>query len=81
VLPGAKPFLAANPPAEAVLHYYVREALTTPVLVTIQDALGRTVVNLSGGKGAGLHRVVWNLRSPLANRRARPWRRASIRSG
>jgi hypothetical protein len=30
---GAKPFLAANPPAEAVLPYYMREALTTPVLV------------------------------------------------
>ncbi len=61
---GAKSFLAANPPAEAVLHYYLREALTAPVLVTIQDALGRTVVNLHGDKGAGLHRVAWNLRQP-----------------
>jgi photosystem II stability/assembly factor-like uncharacterized protein len=62
---GAKPFLAANPRAEAVVHYYLRESLTAPVLVTIQDALGRTVVNLTGGKGAGLHRVVWSLRPPL----------------
>ncbi len=61
---GAKPFLAANPPAEAVVYYYLREGLMAPVLVTIQDALGRTVVNLTGGKGAGLHRVVWSLRPP-----------------
>jgi photosystem II stability/assembly factor-like uncharacterized protein len=66
-LTGAKAFAAPNPLFGATIHYYLKNAMTGPILITIKNELGQTVVNLNGGKEAGLHKVLWNLRVPATN--------------
>lgn len=61
---GGKEFAAVNPPFGTAIHYYLRQKSPSPVLITIKDALGQTVVNLHGDKEAGLHQVTWSLRQP-----------------
>jgi hypothetical protein len=61
---GHKNFNGANPPAGAVIHYYLREAQSEPVRVTITDPLGETVAELTTTREAGIHSVVWDLRDP-----------------
>ena len=61
---GHKDFNGANPPAGAVIHYYLREAQSEPVRVTITDPLGETVAELTATREAGIHSVVWDLCDP-----------------
>jgi photosystem II stability/assembly factor-like uncharacterized protein len=62
-LNGGKNYAAPNPAYGATITYYLRERPETPVRLTIVDAVGNVVATLNAPQEAGLHRVVWNLRS------------------
>jgi photosystem II stability/assembly factor-like uncharacterized protein len=66
-------FAGPNPPAGAILNYYVKTASKSPAAITIRDGSGAVVRELPGTSTAGFNRVVWDLRSgapaSLANQR------------
>lgn len=72
---GADHFMVPNPPDGAIITYYVNPTLlegdapaTTRVEVDILDTGGAFVRRLDapqGRKGAGIQRVVWDVRHPL----------------
>lgn len=57
-----KLFEAPSPTFGADILYHVGQAVTGPVKVVIQDALGDTLATLNGPGRAGLNRVTWNFR-------------------
>ncbi len=64
---GGREFTAPNPPLGAYINYYLGSPLKDPAKITITDSSGKTVRELEGPKEAGLHRVVWDLRTaPVA---------------
>ena len=60
-LGGAKHFRAANPPGGAAISYYLKAAPAGDVKISIADARGTLVRELTGTKDAGINRVQWNL--------------------
>jgi photosystem II stability/assembly factor-like uncharacterized protein len=58
---GAGEFFAANPPAGAVLTYYLPRAAAN-VEIVVRDAGGETVRTFHGPARSGLNRVCWDLR-------------------
>ena len=58
---GQKVFVGANAPRGVAISYYLKNAASGDVKITITDAAGKTVRNLDGTKGAGINRVIWNL--------------------
>jgi photosystem II stability/assembly factor-like uncharacterized protein len=62
---GVRAYFAPNPPAGAVISYFLPEALPQPPKVLIRDALGNTMADLTGPSSAGLHSVTWSLRQRL----------------
>jgi photosystem II stability/assembly factor-like uncharacterized protein len=58
-----KNYLAPNPPFGATVYFALKEKPTEPVVVTITDALGKTVAELKGTTDAGLQKVQWGLRA------------------
>jgi len=62
-LRGAKVYAAPNPPFGALLYYDLAGKATAPVRLVIRDARGNTVTELKGSTEAGLHRVIWPLRT------------------
>ncbi len=85
---GARRFAAKNPyselvseidrselaPPGATIYYFLRETRAPPVTITIHDAEGRLVRELSGSSRAGLNRLVWDLRKPSRSPPP-PWQR------
>jgi photosystem II stability/assembly factor-like uncharacterized protein len=65
-LRGAKVYAAPNPPFGALVYYHLAKKSETPVRLTIRDARGGTVIELKGSQEAGLHRLVWPLRTAPA---------------
>jgi len=63
---GGRDFLGANPALGAYINYYLKAAVKEDVKITITDAAGRVVRELTGPKEAGLHRVLWDLRTTPA---------------
>ena len=61
---GPHPFRGPNPPAGAMITYYLKEkpAAEDEITLTIRDNAGQTVSPLSATKNKGLNRVVWSLR-------------------
>lgn len=59
---GARGWTGDNPELGASFSYYLGEDTDESVVVSVEDATGRRVFRRSGGKSAGLHRVVWNPR-------------------
>src|SRR5262249_11010191 len=55
-------FAAPNPSYGAVIYYYLKSGQPPPVSLAVTDAGGKPVVEMTGAKDAGLHRLVWNLR-------------------
>lgn len=55
-------FRGANPPAGALVDYYLQGDPGAAVTVTILDAGAKLVAQLQAPRTAGLNRVVWNLR-------------------
>ena len=60
---GGRSYRAGNPEPGVYVHYYLREPAGDDVDVTIRDAAGTVVRELTGPAGAGVHRVVWDLRA------------------
>jgi hypothetical protein len=56
-------FAAPNPPFGAVIYYYLGAKTLGPIRVTITDAKGGTVAELSGSAEPGLQRLQWDLRT------------------
>ncbi len=54
-------FRGENPPAGAIVDYYLRGAASAPTL-TVHDAAGRLVRRLPASFADGINRVVWDLR-------------------
>jgi photosystem II stability/assembly factor-like uncharacterized protein len=64
-------FRGANPPAGAVIDYFLRTAADKAAL-TIHDARGRQVASVDAPGRRGVNRAVWSLRYPdLVRRQAR----------
>ena len=60
---GNKTFIANNPPAGAILHYYLRERAKEKVRLTVHDKAGAMLAEVPMIKNEiGLHRVAWDLR-------------------
>jgi photosystem II stability/assembly factor-like uncharacterized protein len=60
---GTKMYLGTNPPYGAEVYYYLREPVGEAPKLTITDGRGKPVAELKTAKGAGLHRVSWELRT------------------
>jgi photosystem II stability/assembly factor-like uncharacterized protein len=62
---GDKKFFGANPPAGAIIHYYLKAkpADGEQLRIVVQDKTGKTVRTITNGtKNAGVNRVVWDTR-------------------
>jgi hypothetical protein len=59
------PSAGQNPQYGAAISYYLKTAPPGDVRISIADAKGQTVRTFTGGKNAGLNRVVWNLEGEL----------------
>lgn len=59
---GTGGFRGANPPAGALITYYVRRLTGDPVKITVADAAGATVANLTAPGVPGLNRIAWDLK-------------------
>jgi photosystem II stability/assembly factor-like uncharacterized protein len=57
-------FRGQNPPAGAVIDYYLREEPQGDVAVTVHDASGAEVRRLAPTRSRGINRIVWDLRHP-----------------
>ena len=57
---GRTPFVGRNPPRGAVVWYHLKDAAAAAPRLTIADADGNEAATLTGPKGAGLHRLVWD---------------------
>jgi hypothetical protein len=56
-------YKADNPPAGAIINYYLKAAPKDDVVVTIADKTGKTIRTLrTAPKNAGVNRTVWDLR-------------------
>ncbi|HLA77196.1 MAG TPA: hypothetical protein VJU18_06425 [Vicinamibacteria bacterium] len=55
-------FRGENPPEGAVLTYHVKETTADGVKISIENAGGQPVANLTGPGYAGLNRVTWDLK-------------------
>ncbi|MDE0260040.1 MAG: hypothetical protein OXR82_16845 [Gammaproteobacteria bacterium] len=60
---GGRSYRAENPEAGTNVHYYLSDSLDDDVEITVRDAAGTVVRELTGPKDAGIHRVVWDLRA------------------
>jgi photosystem II stability/assembly factor-like uncharacterized protein len=65
---GGEEVYRANNPPDAIFSYYLKAAASAPVKLEVADADGKTVRNLDGPGGAGLHRVTWDLKSAAGER-------------
>jgi len=60
---GDKNWIGDNAPEGTAIHYYLKEAATGPVQVTVADAVsGKVFRTLEGTGDRGLNRVRWDLR-------------------
>jgi photosystem II stability/assembly factor-like uncharacterized protein len=60
---GSKTFVAENPPAGAMLHYFLKSEPKEAVTITVTDKAGKTVRTLpNAANQAGINRVAWDLR-------------------
>ena len=60
---GGRSYRAENPELGTNVSYYLREPVGDDIEITIRDAAGMVVRELTGPKDAGIHRVVWDLRA------------------
>jgi hypothetical protein len=55
-------FRGDNPPAGAIIDYYMRDGAANNATIAIVDGSGQEVATLSAPHLPGLNRVIWNLR-------------------
>lgn len=59
---GTAIYRGANPPAGAIINYYVKEYKGDQLKISIANAAGRTVANLSAVDAPGIGRLIWDLK-------------------
>ncbi len=59
---GAKNFRGANPAPGTAISYYLKDAPSGDVKITISDYAGKVVRNIVGTKEVGINRFQWNMR-------------------
>ncbi len=59
---GDKMFSGANPPYGAMIDYYLRQASSGSVKITVLDEQGKTVREIEGPGNTGINRAIWDLR-------------------
>ena len=59
---GSSEFRGENPPAGALLTYYLKELADGPVKFSVATESGRPIANLTGSSAPGINRVVWDLK-------------------
>ncbi|HUQ45298.1 MAG TPA: hypothetical protein VM033_01530 [Gemmatimonadaceae bacterium] len=59
---GSSEFRGENPPAGALLTYFLKELGDSPVKFSVATESGRPVANLTGSPAPGINRVVWDLK-------------------
>jgi photosystem II stability/assembly factor-like uncharacterized protein len=60
---GQRTFTAANPPAGALIDYYLKADVSGPIVITVADKTGKTIRTIrSTANKAGVNRIVWDLR-------------------
>src|SRR6185436_2428312 len=59
---GSAAFRGANPPEGALLTYHVKSYTGDPVKLTVKNAAGVPVANLTGPGNPGLNRLSWDLK-------------------
>jgi hypothetical protein len=59
---GAKNFRGANPAAGTAISYYLKDAPSGDVKISISDYTGKVVRNIVGTKDIGINRMQWNMR-------------------
>jgi hypothetical protein len=57
-------FRGQNPPAGAIIDYYLRDGTPQEVKLTVHDAAGNLVTAIAPTTLRGINRVVWDLRYP-----------------
>jgi hypothetical protein len=57
-----KNYLAPNPPFGATIYFMLKDKPPERVVVTITDAVGKTMAELKGTTDAGFQKVQWGLR-------------------
>jgi photosystem II stability/assembly factor-like uncharacterized protein len=67
-----KVYRTPNPPFGAPITYYLGAAFTAPVRIAITDRHDRLVAEFAGASEAGLHQVVWDLRSGAVGKPSGP---------
>ena len=67
---GQRFFKAKNPPLGAYINYYLKAYTGEEVKITIADAKGKRVRELTGTQYPGFNRVVWNFQSDETARAA-----------
>lgn len=81
---GQRQFVAPNEPQGLVIYYYLKDEVGEDVQILITDPLGEEINSLRGGKEAGMHRVVWDMRARPAQgdeEPARPRRPSLVEPG
>jgi photosystem II stability/assembly factor-like uncharacterized protein len=73
-------FEGANPPAAAILDYWVRDE-GTEVSITVHDAAGAQVAKVQGTSHRGINRALWDLRHAWPGEAAPSDRRGAPPSG
>jgi hypothetical protein len=59
---GSGEFRGENPPAGALLTYYIKELTGDPVKISIAAEGGRPIANLTGSPAPGINRISWDLK-------------------
>ena len=77
---GLRRFVGENPPSGVQIYYSLAKKADNLSLV-IEDMAGNTLRELSTANDAGLHRVIWDLRTIGNNQRGRRGRGALARTG
>ncbi len=62
---GQQLFVGENAPRGASISYWLKNAATGDVKISVTDAQGRTLCTSDGPKGAGINRVQWSLVAPM----------------
>ena len=68
---GARNFRGQNPARGTAISYFLKTPAAADVKITISDITGREIRSMDGPKGAGLHRVQWNLSAGAPGGRGR----------
>ncbi|MFC2167236.1 WD40/YVTN/BNR-like repeat-containing protein, partial [Acidobacteriota bacterium] len=65
-----------NEPNAVVFNYYLKEAVETPVKMTISDPKGNILAQLEGQSGKGINRIFWNMRPQRSGEQTQQQRRS-----